>query len=349
MSEPANNRDVIVIGASAGGLDALRILLADLPGDLPAAIFVVLHVGEVSHLDRVLDRVSSLLVTPAANAEPFKNGHVYVAPPGKHMLLHDGHILLRRGPRENFARPAVDPLFRSAGVSRGGRVIGVILSGALADGTAGLAAVKRCGGLAVVQELGDALVPDMPASALRYVEVDHVVPVTQMAPLLSRLSREAAGPTLEVPVDIRLEAAIAAQELAGMKVNDALGTPSPFICPDCGGALWEIEDGKMLRYRCHIGHAISADAVLASRSAEIDRLLSTLLRSHRERAEVARRLSRKERADGRSKLAAQLERRASEYDDDAELVKGLMRNGGAEGGVVTNDNLRSPLLYEEER
>lgn len=343
------NRDIIVIGASAGGLEALRILLADLPVDLPATVFVVLHVGDTSQLAPILDRVGQLPVKQAVNGEVLERCYVYVAPPGKHLLLHDDHVLLRRGPRENLARPAIDPLFRSAAATFSGRVIGVVLSGALSDGTAGLRAIKRCGGLAVVQDPDDALVPDMPLNALRHVEVDHVMPVAAMGPLLSSLARQRAAPKPEVPLDIRLEAAIAAQELTDMRVDDMLGKPSRFTCPECHGALWEIEDGSMLRYRCHVGHAFSADAVLASQGDEIDRLLNTLLRSHQERAALARRMAEKERVDGRNNLAAQLERRAGEYDDDAALVKSLLRNGEVEGDVLTDSSLRSSLLHEQEQ
>jgi two-component system chemotaxis response regulator CheB len=237
MPEPPANRDIVVIGASAGGFDALRVLLAGLPPDLPAAVFIVLHIGEESRLASVLDQASSLPVKRAIHGERFEHGHAYVAAPGKHLLLHDAHVLLRRGPREVLARPAIDPLFRSAAASFTTRVIGVVLSGALSDGTAGLRAIKRCGGLAVVQDPREAIVPDMPHNALRHVEVDHVLPVQHIGPLLGALTRERAEPAPEVPLDIRLEAAIAAQELADMRVDDMLGTPSRFTCPECHGAL----------------------------------------------------------------------------------------------------------------
>jgi two-component system, chemotaxis family, protein-glutamate methylesterase/glutaminase len=167
MNEPSAGHDIIVVGASAGGYEALSLILGNLPADLSASILIVLHVGAASHLAQLLDRVSKLPVKAAENGETIKRGVVYVAGPGAHLLLHDSHILLRRGPRENFARPAADPLFRSAAITFGGRVIGVILSGALNDGTAGLLAIKRCGGLALVQDPADAAVDDMPQSALR--------------------------------------------------------------------------------------------------------------------------------------------------------------------------------------
>ena len=327
MARTASTRDIILIGGSAGSLKALCELLQELPPDLPAAIFVVLHLGESSMLADVLGRRSTLPVVAARNGAAVEPGHIYVGVPGLHLLLHDDHILLRRGPRENGARPAIDPLFRSAAASRGSRVIGVVLSGALSDGTAGLRAIKRCGGLAVVQDPEDALVPSMPRSALGHLEVDYVRTVAEMPALLARLVREPSGPSPEVPVDVRLEAAIAAQELADMKVDQALGRISPFTCPECHGALWEIREEPMLRFRCHVGHAYTADAVLAAQDEEVDRLLGTLQRAHQERAALARRMAELERAEERHNLADRLETRAREYEDDARLVLELIRNG----------------------
>src|SRR3954471_24327227 len=187
LVQERRGHDTIVIGASAGGMDALQVLVRGLPPDLAAAVFIVMHVGIRSHLAQILDKAATLPVVPADTGMTIEKGQIYVAAPGKHLLIHDGHTLLRRGPRENLSRPAIDPLFRTAAASRGGRVIGVVLSGNLNDGTAGLRAIKRCGGLAVVQEPRDASVPSMPESALRHVEVDHVVPVEEMAGLLGEL------------------------------------------------------------------------------------------------------------------------------------------------------------------
>jgi two-component system chemotaxis response regulator CheB len=333
MQRAPPTRDVIVIGGSAGALEALRTLLPNLPADLPAAILLVLHIGRDSRLAEILARRSALPVVDAQGGAALERGRVYVGVPGVHLLLHDHHILLRRGPRENLSRPAVDALFRSAAASLGSRVIGVLLSGSLSDGTAGLRAIERCGGVTVVQEPEDALVSSMPLSALRQAGVDHVRPVAAMPALLAQLVRQPAGPSPEVPLDIRLETAIAAQELADMKVDDVLGKPSSFTCPECHGALWEIRDEPMLRFRCHVGHAFTADAVLAAQGDEIDRMLGTLQRAHQERAALARRMAAQERAGERHNLADQLESRARDYEDDARLVMGLIRNGFGTAGT----------------
>ncbi|MEX2643520.1 MAG: chemotaxis protein CheB [Acetobacterales bacterium] len=330
MMHRRQNRDVIAIGASAGGVKALATLMSHLPADLPAAVFIVQHVGQTSYLASILDAAGPLPVAEAVRGEMVVPGRVYVAPPGLRLMLHDGHVLLRRGPHENLARPAVDPLFRSAASSFGPRVTGVVLTGALSDGTAGLRAIKQCGGMAVVQDPLDAAVPDMPANACRHVDVDHCVPLADLGALLARLSSEEAGPAVDVPERIRLEVAIAAQELMDMATEDRLGSRSRFTCPECNGTLWEIEDDDLLRYRCHVGHAFTADALMVSQGDANEQMLWSLLRSHRERAELARQMA--ERTDS-ADLAQDMQRRALQYDENAELLRRILRDisRGADG------------------
>jgi two-component system chemotaxis response regulator CheB len=305
-------------------VEALQQLVRGLPTDLQAAVFIVLHVGSSSHLAAILGRAGPLPCADAANGADFEMGRIYVAPPGPHLLLHDGHMLLRRGPRENLARPAIDPLFRSAACSYGGHVIGVVLTGSLSDGTAGLRAIKACGGVSVVQDPADAAMPDMVLSALSDVEVDHCVPIAEMADLLTRLAAEKAGETPEIPYRIRLETAIAAQEHGTMKTEDRLGDLSVFVCPECHGPLWEIRDGPMLRYRCHTGHAFTAEAMMEAQEVEAEQMLWSLLRAHQQRAALARRLAEKEKELERHDLAARLSERAKDYQADADLVERII-------------------------
>ena len=321
-----DNRRVIVIGASAGGVEALRALVRRLPPDLPAPVAVVLHVGAQSILPELLAAAGPLPARHAQNGETLRCRTIYVAPPGKHLLVHDGHLMLRRGARENLARPAIDPLFRSAACSFGGGTIGVVLTGALNDGTAGLAAIKRCGGTAIVQEPGEADYPEMPLSALRHVVVDACLPLAGIADELARRAAEPPGPTPEIPMDVRLEAAIAAQEHATMSDEDKLGTPSRFTCPDCQGPLWEIADPSMLRYRCHVGHAFTADSMIEAQAEEAEAILWKLLRARQQRAELARRMAERE-SEGRPALAERFRVRAREYDEDAELVRRMLVGG----------------------
>jgi two-component system, chemotaxis family, protein-glutamate methylesterase/glutaminase len=337
----SQNRCVIVVGASAGGVEALKRLVADLPSDLTAAVFVVLHVGQTSYLAEILERAGPLSVANAKSGERFERRRIYVAPPGFHLLLHDDHMLLRRGPRENLARPAIDPLFRSAACSYGARVIGVLLSGSLSDGTAGLRAIKAVGGLAVIQDPQDAAVPEMVRNALRHVEIDHCVPVAAMGDLLAQLAAEPAGETRSIPPRVRLEAAVAAQEHSTMPNENRLGELSGFVCPECHGPLWEIEDGDMLRYRCHTGHAFTSDAMLEAQSAEADQILWSLLRAHQQRAEFAKRMAVREMNLHRLDLATKLQERSKEYEADAEVIERILESRRvvvAENGAIARED-----------
>jgi two-component system chemotaxis response regulator CheB len=221
---------------------------------------------------------------------------------------------------------AADRLFRSAAATFGSRVIGVVLSGALNDGTAGVRAIKQCGGVVVAQHPTDAAYPSMPLNVMRRAEVDHVVPADEMGQLLARLSCEPAGITPPIPSEIRLEPAIAAEEVAGMAAEDKLGALSRFTCPECHGALWKIDDGNLLRYRCHVGHAFTAEAMLAMQAERAEELLWSLMRAHQERATLARRMAEQERAQKNgNNLAQQLQTKAQGYDEDAAVIRSLLR------------------------
>ncbi|MBB5222837.1 two-component system chemotaxis response regulator CheB [Amaricoccus macauensis] len=316
---------MIVIGASAGGVEALRTLVGRFRPDLPVPVAVVLHVGAQSILPELLGAAGRLPARHAQNGEALGPGTIYVAPPDKHLLIHNGHLMLRRGPRENLSRPAIDPLFRSAACSFGGGTIGVVLTGALNDGTAGLVAIKRCGGIAIVQDPSEADFPEMPLSALRHVEVDACLPLACIADELALRCAAPPRPTPEIPMDVRLEAAIAAQEHATMATEEKLGTSSPFTCPECQGPLWEIDDPAVLRFRCHVGHAFTADAMLEAQAGEAETILWKLLRARQQRAELARRIAEREsHGHGSPVLAARFLERAQEYDEDAELVRRML-------------------------
>jgi two-component system, chemotaxis family, protein-glutamate methylesterase/glutaminase len=325
---------IVVIGASAGGLEALRQLTGSLPDDFPAAVAIVLHVGEDSYLPEILGRSARLPVAAPRSGEPIQPGTIYVAPPAKHMLVHDGHIVLRRGPRENLARPAIDPLFRSAACSFGGNCIGVVLTGALGDGAAGLQTIKRCGGIAVVQDPADAAVPDMPRNALRKVEIDHRVSLAGLPGLLTRLVAQPAGEIPEIPEAIRLEAAIAFQEDVPMEDMERLGRLSPFTCPECHGPLWEMHD-TILRYRCHVGHAVSAEAMLSGQGDEVEQILERLKRVHQQRSALVQRMADRDQVAGRKESAEALRKRAQDYASDAAVVARLL-DRGSEDEVVKN-------------
>jgi two-component system, chemotaxis family, protein-glutamate methylesterase/glutaminase len=279
-------RDIIVIGTSAGGLEALGELVAQLPSDLPAAIFIVQHLApDLSGvaLLRRLSQYKSFDARFAEDGEAIKPGQVYLAPPDSHMLVREKQILIAKGARENGYRPAIDPLFRSAAVTHGNRVIGIVLTGLLDDGTAGLIAVKRCGGKAIVQDPADASYPDMPQSALNNATIDHCVPIAEMGALLETLTRERPGKSVSIPPDIIMEAEIAERVLSDVGDLNALGHQVPYNCPDCGGVLWQMKQGKFLRYRCHVGHAFTAATLLAIQTDKIEETLWVALRMFEER------------------------------------------------------------------
>lgn len=320
------NRDIIVIGGSAGGFEVLTALLPRLPGDLPATVLIVLHTSDKSRLAEALAHLSRLPLSYAQNGETLHKGRVYVAVPDHHLLIHDGHMLLRQGPRENHSRPAIDPLFRSAAVSHAARVIGLVLSGSLNDGTAGLMAVKQCGGVTMVQDPQDAIFPEMPSSARWHVDPDRVVRTPDLAQTLDDLSREASGPTPPIPDRLKFEVAMAAQELQDMTSETQHGKLTRFTCPECEGALWEITDGTLLRYRCHVGHAFTADTMLAMQEDDIEQMLWRLLRKHIDHAELAGRAAERMRRLDSNELSERLIARSKSYSDDAELFRRLLNN-----------------------
>ena len=234
---------LVVVGASAGGVQALRALAAELPADFPCALLVVLHVGaHPSILPRLLSRSGALSATHAVDGEPYRPGHIHVAPPDHHLLVDGARLRLARGPKEHHARPAIDPLFRSAALAHGPGVVGVVLTGRLDDGTAGLQAIKAGGGITVVQDPADAIEPSMPASALRHVQVDHCVPLAGIGALLDSLVRtdvapRAAAPEIEVASTMTHEHALSLSLGDPMQHLQAIAAPSPFVCPDCSGGL----------------------------------------------------------------------------------------------------------------
>jgi two-component system chemotaxis response regulator CheB len=326
-------RDIVVIGASMGGVEALKRLLGRLPTDLPASLFIVLHTAdhEPGLLARVLGAASGLPVETAEEGRRFASGHIYVAPPDRHLIVGHDHLHVRRGPREHAARPAIDPLFRSAAVNCTTRVIGVLLTGLLNDGTSGLQAIKRCGGLAVVQDPSDAAYAEMPRSAIRHAAIDHVLPLEEISAALVALVREPPPPAEEVPEEIRVEALIAAQEIRDMDHPSRPRTISPITCPECHGSLQEIVNGKLLRYRCHTGHAFTLETLGAAQADEWERALYGAYRAQQERAIVVRRMADQASRDGAAQVAEQLQKRAHSYDEGAELLRGLIAHANSSG------------------
>jgi two-component system chemotaxis response regulator CheB len=318
-------KDIIVVGASVGGLEALRTIVGGLPKEFPASVFVVLHTSPEAPgvLANILDRAGSLPATNALDRERIQPGRIYVAPPDHHLIIEPNRIRLTRGPKENRFRPAVDPLFRSAAQVYGPRVIGVVLTGFLDDGTAGLWAVKRLGGTAIVQDPLEALAPSMPASAMQQVKVDYCLAVAEIAPQLVRLTEtpiEEKG-EYEVPKEMDIEIRIAGEETALDAGVLTLGEPSNYACPECHGVLLQLKEESRIRFRCHTGHAYSVDSLLADVTENVEDSLWNAIRSLEESVLLMRHMAEHLGKNGDGHTPEEFLTRAQESERRAELVR----------------------------
>ncbi len=321
--------DIVVIGTSAGGVDALQRLARDLPPDFPAAVFVVLHMPPYlkTVLPDILDREGPLSASEAVEGEPVEEGRIYVARPGSHLIVDRGHVRVSQGPKENGYRPSIDVLFRSAARAYGPRVIAVTLSGLLDDGAAGAVAVKQRGGIVVVQTLDDATFPDMPRATLQAVgTADYSVPISELAMLLAMLARtsapaEEAFPT---PLEMQVEDDIAHGAESDAQVSALLGEASPFSCPECGGVLWDLSAEDVQRFRCQVGHAYSAIHLFHAQQATLQQRLWAAVRALREHALLARQI---QQSSARSDWPSPAERfldTSVQSDENASLLTAMV-------------------------
>jgi two-component system, chemotaxis family, protein-glutamate methylesterase/glutaminase len=303
-------RDIIVIGSSAGGVQACCAVLKALPSDLAASLFIVQHTGEASILAQVLSRCDSLRVVAASNGEPIVRSYVYVAPPNQHLLIRDNHMQLSKGPRENRHRPSVDALFRSAARAGRSRVIAVVLTGALDDGAAGALAVKTRGGLVIVQHPDDAAVPDMPRNAMRAVRVDYCVPLVEIAPLLTKLVGQNTPMTQRNPPK--------------RKRTPQSNGAAPFTCPECNGPLYQTEDGPPGEVKCLIGHRFSPEGLSEAHKEALERTILTALRMINERIAIHQNLARRNRSPQSFKLSPRFQESAEAAARDAALLEEIL-------------------------
>jgi two-component system chemotaxis response regulator CheB len=321
---------LIVAGASVGGVAALSTLAASLPANFPAPVLMVLHTGShPSILPELLAARGALPVSHPADGEAIAGGHIYVAPPDHHMLVEEGRVRLNRGPKEHHTRPAIDPLFLSAALSHGPAVVGVVLTGRLDDGTAGLQAIKSCGGMAVVQEPSDALEPGMPSSAMKYVEVDHCLPLAQIGGLLSSL---ASAPVLsrDPPVDgthperLAHELRLMTAEGDFMEQLQAIAQPSALVCPDCKGGLWQLDGAAPVRYRCHTGHAFTLKTLQQALTETMDEALWGAVRALQEQTVLLGMMALVHRREGAEGEALKVEAIRNGLDTQARRLRELV-------------------------
>ena len=316
-------RSIVGIGCSAGSLEALLALLGALPDDHGATLLVVPHRARSSDsmLESILEHRLALPILQASDGLVAEPGTVHVAPPDRHLLYaSDGTLRVTRGPRENSSRPAIDPTFRSLAINANSRAVGIVLTGMLSDGASGLASIRRCGGAAIAQDPGEALYPDMPRAAIGAVPDAEVLPLAAIAQRIVELARTPAGPPVEVPEAIVLEGRIAEKGGASMEIEDRLGERSNLTCPHCRGVLWRMNDDNVLRFRCHTGHAYTADDVYDQQTDRVEEALWSAMRAHRERAEVARKLA----TGSRGKTAELWLDRAADAEEQAELIRSVL-------------------------
>ena len=314
--------DVVVIGGSTGSSAVLKRLLGDLPPDLAASIFICTHMPAqgTSFLGEMLASSARLPVSQAFDGQPIERGRIYVASPDRHLLLIGDTITLGFGPKENMARPAIDPLFRSAALSFGPRVVGVVLSGMLDDGASGLGAIKARGGTTIVQHPLDAQADQMPLAALQASEVDYVAGVEELGATLAKLVRTPAGPAGPITNALRLEVEIASGRRLDSEHLRELGQPSALSCPECQGVLSEIRGSRPLRFRCQIGHGYTAEA-LASQIDEVDEAVRVAMRIMEERVTLVMRMAEDARESGRRAVAELYDARAQEYQRYAATLR----------------------------
>lgn len=283
-------RDIIVIGTSAGGLSALKKLVGQLPPDLPATVFIVQHLSPAhsSNLPALLERAGHLKVSHPGDGERIVMSHIYVAPPDHHLIIEDGRVRLSQGPKENLTRPAIDPLFRSAALVFRARVVGVVLTGELDDGTGGLWSVKYRGGITVVQDPEDAEHSSMPRSAANNVAIDYCLPLSEIGPLLVRLANDPFEEESALPSEkLEIENRIALDDPQALTQLERLGELTSSTCPDCHGSLWQLTEGKFIRFRCRTGHAYTAETLLTEQNQALENILRNALRCAVEQSTLA--------------------------------------------------------------
>lgn len=321
------NRDVLTVGTSAGGVEALLFLAKRLPRDLPAAVLVTIHLPPQarSSFGELLSRAGPLPASFAEEGDRVKKGHIYIAPPDRHLLLDGDRLALGVGPRENNSRPAIDPMLRSTAICCGFRATGVVLTGTLGDGASGLWALHQCGGVTVVQDPKDAAFAEMPLTALNRAAPDHVVRLADMPALLNNLAHQPAGEPVPAPRNTRYEVEIARSGRSSMNDMDGLGRRSVLACPDCGGVMWEIDEGEVLRYRCHVGHTYAAELMSVALDDNLRRALASALRALEEREALARKLHRQAVSSGHRMLAENWAEKAQEFERETEVIRESIR------------------------
>jgi two-component system, chemotaxis family, protein-glutamate methylesterase/glutaminase len=321
------NRDVLAIGTSAGGFEALRFLAGEFSRDFPASVVVAIHLSSQfrSALDAILTQAGPLPAKFAVDGDKLERGHIYIAPAERHLIVESEQLRLESGPRENNARPSLDPLFRSAALCCGPRTVGAVLTGTLGDGAAGLQALKQSGGITVVQDPSDAAFAEMPTTALIRSQPDHVVGLAGMPALFEKLVRQPAGQAVPVASNLEYEVNIASGGRGSMSEMDRIGRRSVLACPDCHGVMWEVNEGELVRYRCHVGHAYSAEIMSLALDENLRQAFGSALRALDERIALARKLEAQASTSGRTGIAESWAAKALEFEAEGQVIRDSIR------------------------
>jgi two-component system chemotaxis response regulator CheB len=332
-------RDIVVVGASAGGVAVLRRLVSQLPADFQGSLFIVLHLApdHPTRLPEILQSVTSLPVGFAPDGKKFYAGRIYVAQPNYHIVLEKGGARLTQGPKENRFRPAIDVLFRSAAMAYGARVTGVVLTGAMDDGSSGLHAIKSRGGLAVVQDPAEAEFPSMPLNAVKTAKVDHVVSIAEMGELLVRITSKAVKKPKEARVSEQMvsEVGIALGDNGRMREIMALGKFTPYTCPECHGALISLQEGPLTRFRCHTGHAYTLSYLLSELTQHTENAIMNALRAVEETQLLMSEMKQHLEEDKQPEVAKLLVAKLKQAEKRAALIK----RAASENEVISQDTL----------
>lgn len=324
---PKYPKFLVVIGASAGGLDALTEMVQAFHKGLDVAYCIVLHLSRKGIGDFVVHRLSQVTSLPCSlviNGATLEKNNIYIARPNQHMLVKDNHFILGGGPEENRFRPSIDVLFRSAAVAYSSYAIGIILSGMLDDGTSGMWAIKRCGGTCVVQDPNQAEYPEMPLSIINNMEADHVVALQEIGPLIATIVKQKKGKKKAVPHEVILESQIAERTAVSIDTIEKIADTSVFACPDCGGNLWEMKDDIIKRYRCHIGHAYTEKDLVLKQAEAASNTLWVALRMMEERKHLLKKLSIQNAQKGYKQISTNNEQKHDEMEHHINKLKEIL-------------------------
>ncbi|HSV10734.1 MAG TPA: chemotaxis protein CheB [Hanamia sp.] len=338
-------RDIIVIGASAGGVEALTLLVKNLPEKINASIFIVLHIPPYSRsfLPQILGKVTSIPVSHPKDGEKIEQRHIYVAPPDHHILIEEDRVVVKKGPKENRFRPSIDALFRSAAYIYENRVIGVVLTGALDDGASGLWTIKRFGGKALVQQPDEAAFPEMPLNVLQYVDVDYILPVANIGMMMETLTNEKASPVPYISKEekelLKMEVTISTRDNAFELGIMNKGEFTPLTCPECHGALVRLKEGKLTRFRCHTGHAFTASALLAGITQSSEETLWQAMRAMEEGTILIQHIAKEFEESGENKAAKIFQQKAKDLAQKARIIH---------DSVFSSEQLSEDKIYENE-